>query len=99
MDQAVVMEALRRRMGQPASGAGLPGGMPASNSPAPGNPVAQMGMNPMQAVGQSKMMPQSPTAGNQSGGAQDMLKSAQPGEAQMIIKSLTKRLESLPPGA
>lgn len=86
-------EALRRRMGQQPSGAGIPNqsGAAPSNQ---GNPVQDQGLNRMPMV-QSQM--QGPEGGDSTAEARKIVENALPGEAQMILKSLTKVLDRLTP--
>jgi hypothetical protein len=93
MDQAAIQEALRRRAGLGDSGAGIPGGMPASNAQTPGNPIAQAG------VASSSPQPSqaSPFTGFPTGNQTSALAQAKPGTASIIVKSLLKYLDKLPP--
>lgn len=85
---AFAAEAFRRRAGQQASSAGLPGGAPAANTISAGNPLS--GLGPPSSMGAPKP-PGSPT---QEPIAQ--LKQSRPGEAQIIVKALIDRLKKSP---
>jgi hypothetical protein len=87
----LVMEAIRRKAGMGDSGAGVPGGAPVANSPAPSNPVAQQGMTPQQPA----PTPEAPSGPFASSSATSALSQALPGEANLILKSLTKTLDRL----
>lgn len=84
-----IAEALRRRMGQQASSAGIPGGAQATQLPS--SAVAQMGMNQMQQPAQSASQPQ----GNPLQTAQGSLNQAANGEAMFILKTFAKRLDKI----
>ncbi len=88
-DIMAVQEAMRRRSGAPASGAGIPGGMPTTNATTPGNPVANAGMTTPQQTSKPG------AAGFPSGAGVKQLDQSQPNEAQIITKALIRRQEKL----
>jgi len=77
-------EAMRRRMGQRPSAAGIPGGAPAANVQSPTNPLSRL---PTQQLG-----------GSMSAGPTEQLAKSQPGEAMTILKALINRWKNLGPG-
>lgn len=90
--QALAAELMRRQAGSIPSGAGISGGMGATRTPV--SPTSQGGMSRMQPTGKGAAPSQSPYT---QGAGQ--LKTAQPGEAMMILKTMATRLKQLPPGA
>lgn len=86
MDNPMLMaEAMRRRLGQQPSGAGLarqPGAAPTGVA----NPVQQQGMNRMQQANQPQEQPQ---------GMFGALQESKPGEGELIVKALIRRLNNL----
>lgn len=87
-----IAEAMRRRAGLLPSSAGIQGGADRTRSVA--SPVNQSGQSGSQPVGQG-LLPPDPSMANPTAGAQSMMRDAKPGEAQLIIKALTKRLDKL----
>ena len=90
MDTSALQEAFRRRAGQVPSSAGIPGGAPVANAVTPQNPLAASAMSRMPATGAG--LPQTMS----QGGVQQLGKSM-PGEADIILKALIKRLNQNPP--
>lgn len=89
MDQNAIValqEAFRRRAGQAPSSAGI--GAPVANAPTPGNPLTVAPGAP--AAGSAPQPPQSMTEEPRK-----QLAQSQPGEAEIILKALTKRLDKL----
>lgn len=87
MDQPMYhAEAMRRRLGQQPSGAGL--AMQRGASPSNmANPIQQQGMNRMQpAQGGGQQQPQ---------GMFGALQKSKPGEGELIVKALIRRLQNL----
>jgi hypothetical protein len=91
MDFSAITEAIRRRQGLGASGAGIQGGMPASNAPTAGNPIFSQG----QATTPPPQMSGSPFAQDATKEQVSALQQAKPGLASFIVKSLAKHLEKL----
>lgn len=88
IDVSAIQEAFRRRAGQAPSTAGIPGGAPTANAPTPGNPLTVApGASP---AGTAPQPPQSMTEEPRK-----QLAQSQPGEAEIILKALSKRLDKL----
>lgn len=88
IDVSAIQESFRRRAGQAPSTAGIPGGAPAANAPTPGNPLTTAPGAP--APGSAPTPP-----GSMTEEPRKQLAQSQPGEAQIILKALTKRLDKL----
>ena len=87
-----LQEAMRRRVGQQPSFAGVPGGAPQANQPVPTNPLMQQGT--MSRGGMASLTGSSSPQTASQPGTQQLAKSA-PGEAELIIKALSDRLKRL----
>lgn len=86
MDNSMMIaEAMRRRLGQQPSGAGLQAQSGAAPSGV-GNPIQQQGMNRMQTAASPGQQPQ---------GMFGSLQQAKPGEGELIVKALIRRLQDL----
>ena len=86
-----LQEAMRRRVGQQPSFAGVQGGAPQANQPAPGNPLMAQGSMSKGGFG-GLNAPGTQMASEP--GRKQLTKSA-PGEAELIIKALASRLNKL----
>jgi len=88
IDITAIQESFRRRSGQEASTAAIPGGAPAANAPVPGNPLTTAPGAP--APGGAPQPPQSA-----SGEGIKQLGNSLPNEANVITKALIKRQQKL----